>query len=124
MNQFVENNVESSSLSNASTQLSYSEIKRPRLPFISFCKIMFAINKDTSNNTAITTKELNNMWTRLPEINKKKFFDNYQLEKKEYEKQKEYLTNIKKEKIIAASEASRKYKTDAKIKKCENDDIY
>jgi len=98
MNQFPVNINESSRLTNKRVIINYYELRRPKLPFVSFCKSMLQINKQNCDNIALSTKELNNMWWKLPEINKKKYFDNYSLDKKEYERKKNYLIHINKEK--------------------------
>ena len=107
------------------SQKSDTGLKRPQTPYFLFCSKQREELKKKGDDKKLTAKELGAMWKKLSETKKKPFVEQYELEKKKYEKMKDELENKsdseseeEKEEKKPKRKAS---KAKAKTKKSQND---
>ena len=100
------------------TLTNMKRIKRPLTAYFSFCEKQREKFQNSSDNKRLTAKELSAMWKKLPENEKKKFYDQYEKEKEEYNKKKEELKKLEEEEE-ENNDKNKLYKVMAKVKRSE-----
>ena len=75
------------------SQIYATGLKRPITPYFLFCSKQRTDIKKIGADKKLTAKQLGKMWKNLSETEKRPFIEQYELEKKKYEKMKDELEN-------------------------------